>query len=533
MRQCLDSRWTLWLSTVIASLGWLALYRWYGLPDHQNDLFFAFEKVPGRSHSFTLRATGGILLGIGLAYGVGLWSLSHIETISRRIKAAVILAAVVPGVVNVLLYPVGALDVFNYLVELKLAFHYDENPYLTTFENYRADSFAKPAFLTDIKLFYGPVWLLLSGLPAVFTGFGNFVNLLIGLKILNLALLAATAVAIRRHYADTRRGWLAVYAFLANPLVLFEGVGNGHNDVMMTAFLVVAVVALERQSALGFALLALSGLVKFFSLAVLPVAILLVRRHRWPINRITAAIAITAVAIIAMLAPYWAGGEMIDGLRAGMNESQEMSHVSPYSLAQQYVRDNPYTGERIVALFTPSQWIEDESPRAWASLDSLESASKRYVTFRRELTEEEQQALRRGFTALFLGLTAIVLWTMRRGNPPMRAMVHILLLFCLLMTNLYPWYLIPIFALLALSLNRLGIIYLAVQTTLGLAYYPLYVWAHYDSSFAFNKLHVHLFLALFLTLPIIAFLAWDAVLGVRILLRDRSAPSAQATAPGA
>ncbi len=510
----------LWLSTIAASLGWLALYRWYGLPDHQHELFFAFEKVPGRSQSFTLRATEGILLGIGLAYGLGLWSLTRIETISRQVKAAVVAAALVPGVINVLLYPVGALDVFNYLVELKLAFHYDQNPYLTTFENYRADSFAKPAFLTDIKLFYGPVWLVLSGLPALFTGFESVVNLLVGLKLLNLALLAATAVAIRRHQRDERRGWLAVFAFLANPLVLFEGVGNGHNDVMMTAFLVTAVIALERRSAFGFALLALSGLVKFFSLAILPVAVILVRRYRWPVRRVAATFAIALAATAAMLAPFWAGGEMVDGLRAGMNESQEMNHVSPYSLAQQYVRDNPDTGDRIVALLTPSRWFEAESPKAWASLDSISSASRHYVQFRRDLSAEEQQALRRCFTALFLGLTAFILWTLRRGNPPIRAMVHILLLFCLLMTNLYPWYLIPIFALLALNLDRSGIIYLAVQTTLGLAYYPLYVWAHYDSSFAVNKLHVHLFLALFLTVPIVAFLALDAARGVRHLRRS-------------
>lgn len=531
MRRCLEPRWALWLSTLAACACWLALYRWYGLPAHANDLHFAFEKVPGRSHSFILRATLGLFLTIALAYGVGLWSLARIDVVSRPDKAAVLTAFLAPGIVNVLLYPVGALDVFNYLVEIKLAFHYDQNPYLTTFEAYRADSFAQPAFLTDILLFYGPVWLLLSALPALVTGFGSVVNLLVGLKLLNLALLGATAVAIRRYYQDERRSWLAVFAFLANPLILFEGVANGHNDVMMTAFLVAGIIALERRSALAVSLLVLSALVKFFILAALPVVALQLRRRRWSLHRTAAAVAVAGIVAVAVVSPYWADGKMVDGLRAGMDESQDMSHVSPYSLAQQYVRANPATGEQIVALFTPREWFDDDGSRALAFRESASALSKRYISFRRDLTPEERQALRRAFMGLFVMLSFVVLWSIRRGTPPIRAMAHVLLLFCLLMTNFYPWYLIPVFALLALGVDRSSLVYLAIQTALGLAYYPAYVWAHFDSRFAFNKLEVHLFLALFLTLPVMGFLLFDAVRGLRHIRQPATPAIPQHSAP--
>ena len=53
-----------------------------------------------------------------------------------------------------------------------------------------------------------------------------------------------------------------------------------------------------------------------------------------------------------------------------------------------------------------------------------------------------------------------------------RGAVVTLMLFALLLTNLYPWYLIPIFAILALRPDRLGLTYLFAASALGLAYYP-------------------------------------------------------------
>ena len=99
----------------------------------------------------------------------------------------------------------------------------------------------------------------------------------------------------------------------------------------------------------------------------------------------------------------------------------------------------------------------------------------------------------------------LVLWAMRRGLPPVRAVVYALLLFFLLLTNLYPWYLIPVIAVLALRHDAVDFAFIAVATALGLLYYPLYVWAHFNSGLP--KLQVHYFLALFLTVPIVAFLA--------------------------
>jgi hypothetical protein len=131
------------------------------------------------------------------------------------------------------------------------------------------------------------------------------------------------------------------------------------------------------------------------------------------------------------------------------------------------------------------------------------------TALRYSLTPPEQKALQRIALALFALTALLVLWGIRRGLPGERAMAYVLLLFALFLTNLYPWYLIPVFALLVLHSDRLGLVYIAVQTLLALAYYPFYVYAHHGTTWP--PLHIHLFLAIFLTLPVVAFLLADSL----------------------
>jgi hypothetical protein len=90
-----------------------------------------------------------------------------------------------------------------------------------------------------------------------------------------------------------------------------------------------------------------------------------------------------------------------------------------------------------------------------------------------------------------------------------RATALTLILFSLLMTNLYAWYLIPIIALLAMDLDSFGAAYVFAGTLLGLCYYPAYVWGHFNSGWA--KTDVHLFLAVFLTAPLVAYVVVETV----------------------
>lgn len=464
---------------IISTGAWLALHDWYGLLENRANNHFSFEKIPGGFDSSTLRQTLALFLLISAAYATTLILLEVVPRLSIVGRLGLLAIVAIPAAINVMLYPVGALDVFNYMIEIKLAFHYDENPYIATFVNYRTDSYAGPAFLVDVKLFYGPAWLIFTAIPAVIAGFDDFIHTLIALKIFNALLIGATAAVIGWHHRRSPLMWLAVGMFAANPLVLFEGIANGHNDVLITVFMVAAVVALQHRSPFAGPLLALATLVKLYSGALLPIFIVVALRERWGWKRISLTVALTAVTVVAVCAPYWGDGELVDGLIAGLEESQEMDHVSPLSLARQYAQHE----------------------EAHARADTEFALSRPSFEI---VPQDVQDTISQRFTIAFvIGMLALA-FAVWKGRPAPLAAAETLLLLFLCMTNLYGWYLIPIIALLALHPDRLSRVYVVIASTLGLVYYPMFIFGHYNSGW--TRFRIHQFLSLFLAAPIVLYL---------------------------
>jgi hypothetical protein len=467
----------------LAAVGcWLVLYRWYSIAGHYDHPYFAFEKVPGGFGSAILRSTLVLFVALSLVYATGYWLVRRTPVISRAGKLAIIGQATGVGLINVFIFPVGALDIFRYRIALKLAFFYHENPYVHGFMHHRDDPFGQHAFLTHLPNAKGPSWLLLSAIPSYLAGFDDAVRFIVALKAFNLALLGLTAWAIYRYVddgplppvgggrweGDKRQGWLAVYLFLANPLVLFEGVGNGHNDVMIGLFLVAALLALRGRSWLTLPLVTLSALVKYFTFQLLPLFLIamVVCRWRWRIIALSAAGAL--VVSVVTVAPFWEGGAMLQGIRRVEDAYVGSDHVSLVSLTQQYLA------------------VQQTGPQV--------------------------PAPRPIFAAIFAILALPVLRSAWRGRAVEAAAGDLLLLFLLLLTLLYPWYLIPVFALLVLRRDALDLGYLFAATALGLVYYPVAVWARFEAGFA-TTFATHLLLALFITLPILLYLGLKVARG--------------------
>jgi hypothetical protein len=116
-------------------------------------------------------------------------------------------------------------------------------------------------------------------------------------------------------------------------------------------------------------------------------------------------------------------------------------------------------------------------------------------------------------------LAVVIAVAVARGRVMEAGVIDTLMLFSLLLTNLYPWYLIPVVASVALWQSRRGLGYVFVGTTLGLAYYPAYVYARFGSGW--DELTIHLFLAFFLTVPMLIYLIAEAGGSAFQLLRSR------------
>jgi hypothetical protein len=457
-----------WTDGAIVLLGlaavacWLPLYRWYSIADHYDIPYFAFEKIEGQFASRTIRWTLALFVALTVIYLAGYLILRAARRIGPIARVAIVGQVVAVGGINVGLFPVGALDVFRYMVALKTYYHYGGNPFVLGFMDHQDDPFAKHGFLLHLPNAKGPFWVLVSAIPSYLVGFDDAIRFLVALKVFNLLLLGLTAWLIWQRLGGGRRGWLGAYLFAANPLVLFEGVGNVHNDVLVALCLVGALVALAGRSWLCLPLATASALVKYFTFQIVPLFLLAMLLSRQRPQTIALALIGSLVVTVASVAPFWDGGQMLEGIDRVDEAYETSAHVGLISLYEQSRRDGP---------------------------------------------RDRADPQRNRFAALYVLLALPAFLGVLRGRAVSAAALDLYLLFIVLMTLLYPWYLIPAVALLALRPRPLGLAYLFVATGLGLAYYPYYVWARFNSGY--DVFERHLFLALFITVPILVFLAME------------------------
>lgn len=460
----LTSRPTLLLigSATVAVVAWVIVAQWYSLFERHDMPKFSFGQLPGRFSATPVRVTTAMFVVTALCYAIGYLALPRIQRLTHTALGVLLGLFVAALAVQVTLYPIGALDVFNYIMWLKLEFHYNLNPYVETFVQFEGEPLRPWVFLHRVTLFYGPAWLLLTGLPLLPVGYDDVIRSLVALKVLNAGLLVATGALIYRYRGGGRAGWMGTYLFVANPLILFEAIGNAHNDLLMTTCIVAAALALQRQSLLAGPLLMTAALVKMFAIVLAPVFIAAALYARWPPRRIAATMGWALALAVLLIAPFWAGGQMFDDYRAALERSQIYSSASPYSLVREYLQDRNVS-EAII------EWV------------------------------------RRGGLALFGLLTLAISWRVWRGRPVEPALADVMFLFMLLVSLLYPWYLIPLIALLTLRPDRLALAYIFVGTTLGLLYHSITLWAWFRGGF--SAIQIHLIEAAALTLPILLLLA--------------------------
>lgn len=162
-------------------------------------------------------------------------------------------------------------DALAYVAYGRLPGLHGLNPYLEGAQALAARGDPSARFLVwDTPLPYGPLWALVAAAVAKL-GLGLHVELLVHKAWAGLALLGAAAAASR--LAALRGGPLGSWAPLVitlNPLLLVEGPGSGHNDIVMVALLLWAAVKSARHHAVG------AAVVVGLAVAIKPVALLAV-----------------------------------------------------------------------------------------------------------------------------------------------------------------------------------------------------------------------------------------------------------------
>ncbi|GAB4543228.1 MAG: hypothetical protein Kow0063_36160 [Anaerolineae bacterium] len=277
-----------------------------------------YAKLTEHSVGGAIRYVLAIII-LFVAYAIALKSLRALpaDPVARRRAwllvtggAALLAATLAPA------YPTTAIDMLIYAVRTRGWALYGLNPLATAPQALPGDPWVGlTAEWADAPSPYGPLWEGPSLLAFHLVG-GDLLAHLVAIKV--LAVLAHLGCAIlvwlilRRLKPDRALEGMAAFAW--NPLALLEAAGNGHNDILMVFFLLLAVyLAASDQRWLVVPALTLSILTKFVTVMVLPFFLLcLIRQESTWRRRLLVATGnltlLTGLSVVLM-APLWPGWE--------------------------------------------------------------------------------------------------------------------------------------------------------------------------------------------------------------------------------
>ena len=209
------------------------------------------------------------------------------------------------------MYPPTAVDMFHYQADARTLWVHGDNP-LTVPPS--AHPYPIRISWQHQPSPYGPFWSLLTFGPALLPG-DDYLAGLVLFKALAAAFYLGCARLVYRLTARLRPGResAAVLLFAWNPFVVLRTVGNGHNDLVMMFFALLALDLARRRVWLAvFPLLALSVLVKYATALLGP----LVLWYAWSqtpgtardrLRALAPGLAAAVLLTVVCYAPFWAG----------------------------------------------------------------------------------------------------------------------------------------------------------------------------------------------------------------------------------
>ncbi len=210
------------------------------------------------------------------------------------------------------MYPITANDLFDTFFNARILTYYHTNPLVVP-----AAAFPHDPFI-PFKAWYfehagdGPLWWELSMLVSIPAGTHLLAGVL-GLKFLVVLFYVASIplvwMVLERVRPDDAFAGTLLYAW--NPVLLYEGAGNGHMDLVMMFYVLAAWCALTLQRDwLVLPLLVLSVLAKFVTLLLVPPVLWYFIWRTSGRKRIALLVGSGAFAFLlalAVYAPLWTG----------------------------------------------------------------------------------------------------------------------------------------------------------------------------------------------------------------------------------
>ncbi|MEW6058903.1 MAG: hypothetical protein AB1551_01970 [Actinomycetota bacterium] len=225
-------------------------------------------------HGSALAAAGVVAVALAAVAFLFVLREAWRGTISLR---AVIVLAIAYHALLIALPLLFSRDVFSYSYYGRIAATYHANPYVATPSDFPHDLLAPyvgPKWV-DTPAVYGPLFTLVSSL--VVRVATSVTAMVVSFRLIAVAASLGTIALVSRLVRRVRpsRAAFAVAILGLNPVVLFQSVGSGHNDLLVALSIAGAItLVFARRELLATAVLTLGMLVK--AAAAIPLLLLIV-----------------------------------------------------------------------------------------------------------------------------------------------------------------------------------------------------------------------------------------------------------------
>lgn len=178
--------------------------------------------------------------------------------------------SIIIGAIMLFSYPFLSHDFFNYMFDAKIVTWYQQNPYFFRALDFPNDQWLRFMHWTHRTYPYGPLFLLMTLIPS-FLSFGKFLLSFLLFKAMFVGFYLLSVYCLQK----LNKKWALIFA--TSPLILVEGLVNGHNDLIGVSLALVGIYFLLKGQELKSRLFLVSSAgIKYITLPL----IFLSKKHK-------------------------------------------------------------------------------------------------------------------------------------------------------------------------------------------------------------------------------------------------------------
>lgn len=148
--------------------------------------------------------------------------------------------AFVIGIILVFSFPFLSHDFFSYIFYTRILTLYHRNPYTYLAGDFYLDPWLRFTQWTGNNYPYGPIFLLITTIPSLL-GFAKFAPTFFLFKITMIAFYLLAVKLLEK----LNKKWAIMFA--TNPLIIIEGLVNGHNDLIGISLVIIGLYYLLKK----------------------------------------------------------------------------------------------------------------------------------------------------------------------------------------------------------------------------------------------------------------------------------------------